>query len=242
MIDVTVADWVATVRVADFSPLSAYDATFAWALRDTVVALADDDEVKVIVLRAAGPDFAPDVPTAPLPDDRSADWRRVFAGAKGLYQSLAFCKKVVVTEVDGACRAGGSALVLCSDLTVASDRSTFGSPFLSTPEANFVLAALTMRLNRAKAWAVTDSLLDAARADDVGLVNQVVPAGSLRAEVDALAARATAMPLDGVTMSKMLLQAVLDAHGVGRDFDLATHYAARRRGAERKGAPVDGDG
>ncbi|MDQ7907463.1 enoyl-CoA hydratase/isomerase family protein [Phytohabitans sp. ZYX-F-186] len=235
MIDVKVADWVGTVQVADFAGLSRYDAAFAWELRDTVVALADDSEVKVIVLRTDGGDFAPDVPGAPLPSDRSATWRRVFAGAKGLYQSLAFCKKVVVTEVTGACRGAGSALVLCSDLTVAAEESSFGSPFLAVPESNFVLAALTMRLNRAKAWAVTGDVLDAARAEEVGLVNQVVPGASLRAETDALAARVTAMPLDGVTMSKMLLQAVLDAHGVGRDFDLATHYAARRRHAENAG-------
>jgi len=232
--DVTVADWVATVTVEDFAPLSRYDATFAWDLRDTVVALADEDDVKVVVLRCAGGDFAPEVPAAPLPDDRSPSWRRAFAGAKGLYQSLAFSKKVVITEVDGACRGAGSALVLCSDLTVASETSSFGSPFLSTPEANFVLAALTMRLNRAKAWAVTEEILDAARADAIGLVNQVVPRASLRDEVTALAARVSHVPLDGVTMSKMLLQAVLDAHGVGRDFDQSIHYAARRRDAEHE--------
>jgi len=238
VIDVKVAGWVGTVQVPDFAGLTRYDADFAGELRDTVVALADDSEVKVIVLRADGEDFAPDLAEVSPPADRSATWRRVFAGAKGLYQSVAFCKKVVVTEVDGACRGAGSALVLCSDLTVAAETSSFGSPFLTTPEANFVLAALTMRLNRAKAWAITGDVLDAARAEEVGLVNQVVPRASLRAEVDALADRVTAMPLDGVTMSKMLLQAVLDAHGVGRDFDLATHYAARRRQAEEtEGGP-----
>lgn len=226
MIDVSVRDAVATVAVADFAPLSRFDADFGWELRETVVALADDDLVKAIVLRADGRDFAPDA-TAGIGTDAppSPRWRRVFAGAKGLYQSLCFAKKVVITEVAGACQGAGSLLVLCSDLTVVAEDSTFGSPFRTVPESNFVLAALAMRLNRAKAWAVTDGVLTADRAQDTGLVNDVVSRSELRTAGERLATDVAQMPLDGIAMSKMLRQAVLDAHGVGREFDLALHYA-----------------
>ncbi|MEU7812201.1 enoyl-CoA hydratase/isomerase family protein [Pseudonocardia sp. NPDC049154] len=230
MIDVSVSAGVATVEVADFAPLSRFDADFGWELRDTVVALADDDLVKVIHLRATGPDFAPEV-TGPVSASAppSARWRRVFAGAKGLYQSLCFAKKAVVTEVAGSCTGAGSMLVLCSHLTVAADDARFGSPFLALPESNFVLAALTMRLNRAKAWAVTEELLGADRAQEAGLINDVVSRAALPAAAARLAADVAEMPLDGVAMTTMLRQAVLDAHGVGREFDLAPHYAMSAR-------------
>jgi len=234
MIKVTKADWVATIEAADYAPLSRYDAAFAWELRDTIVALSDEDDVKAIVVRSAGPDFAP-VVDGPLPDPRSSTWRRVFAGAKGIHQSLTFSKKVIITAVDGACAGAGSLLVLGSDLTVASPRSRFGSPFLAHPESNFVQAALTMRLNRAKAWAIGGSELTADEAADAGLVNDVVPAESLHATAQQLALEASAIPLDGVTMSKMLLQAVLDGHAIGREFDMAVHYAAHRIDAEQRG-------
>ncbi|MBN9273850.1 MAG: enoyl-CoA hydratase/isomerase family protein, partial [Mesorhizobium sp.] len=128
----------------------------------------------------------------------------------------------------GDCLGAGSLLVLCSDLTIAADTARFGSPFADLPESNFALAALTMRLNRAKSWMLTGSVLDAQAAYAAGLVNRVVPEADLMTAVEGLSASTSEMPLDGVTMSKMLLQSVLDTHGVGRDFDLADHFAVHR--------------
>ncbi|HEY1966771.1 MAG TPA: hypothetical protein VGH89_02385, partial [Pseudonocardia sp.] len=119
-------------------------------------------------------------------------------------------------------------LVLCSDLTLATPDARFRSPFATNPEANLVLAALTMRLNRAKSWLLRDSTLTAEEAFGAGLVNEVVEPGQLAARVARTARAVTRMPLDGVTMSRMLLQSVLDGHGVGREFDMAGFYATAR--------------
>lgn len=228
-VDVTIDDWVATIEADDFGPLGAHDASFAAKLAAAVIEAADDDYVKAIVLRSRGVDFATaqqgsatdiaEIPTA---------WHRSFAASNAVYQAVCFAKKVVVTAVHGACSAAGSNLVLCSDLTVAGESARFASPFLDLPEANFVLAALTIRLNRAKSWLIRGSDYDAARALDIGLVNRVVPDIDLEAAVKELCAGVIGMPLDGVTMSKMLQQSVYDAHGVGREFDLADHYAIHR--------------
>lgn len=227
MISTNVNAGVGTVSVADFSPLSSYDVKFAAELRDAVVELADSDAVKAIVLRAEGPEFCTRSDAGP-PENIWTEWEQIFAGARGLYQCLCFAKKVIVTEVHGACTGAGSMLVLCSDLTVASSDATFGSPFTAHPEANVVLAALTMRLNRAKSWLLQGSTLSSADALEAGLVNEVVERAELAAAVDRRTYSITRMPLDGVTMSKMLLQSVLDSHGVGREFDMAGFYAAAR--------------
>lgn len=230
MIEQRVRDGVATVTAADFGPLNRYDVDFAVELRDVVVDLADSDAVKIIVLRADGPDFCPGPRewSDPAPvggEEVWTVWEQAFAGSRALYQSLCFSKKVTLTAVSGACTGAGSILVLCSDITVASRDTTIRSPFSTVPEANLVLAALTMRLNRAKAWMLRDSTLSSAQAVDAGLVNEVVEAGELDAAVARTARSVTRMPLDGITMSKMLQQSVLDAHGVGREFDLAGFYA-----------------
>ncbi|ODU07395.1 MAG: hypothetical protein ABS81_01160 [Pseudonocardia sp. SCN 72-86] len=228
-IDVTIDDWTAVVTVEDFSPLSRHDAALLRGLRDVVVELSDHDEVKTVVLRARGDDFAPAAsPDALPPSAVLTSWHRDVAGSSALYQALTFAKKVVVTEVRGDCLGAGSLLVLCSDLTIAADTARFGSPFADLPESNFALAALTMRLNRAKSWMLTGSVLDAQAAYAAGLVNRVVPEADLMTAVEGLSASTSEMPLDGVTMSKMLLQSVLDTHGVGRDFDLADHFAVHR--------------
>jgi enoyl-CoA hydratase/carnithine racemase len=225
-IDVSIRDWVARVEVPDYGPLSRHDQAFARQLRDVVVDLSDSDDVKAIVLACAGRDFAPAglPPTRPVHDVLTT-WHRDFAASTALYQAICFAKKVIITEVPGECSDAGSLLVLCSDLTVAAESARLGSPFTHLPEANFVLAALTIRLNRAKAWMLQGSVIPAEEAEGIGLVNRVVPSGELRAETEALALSVTGMPLDGVTMSKMLLQAVLDGQGVGREFDMADHYA-----------------
>ncbi|GAA3237989.1 hypothetical protein GCM10017691_37650 [Pseudonocardia petroleophila] len=226
VVEVTVAEHCAVIEVDDFSPLSRYDAPFARDLGRAVVEACDDDAVKVVLLRARNADFAPEALPAPIAvREVLTTWHRDFAGSDALYQALCFAKKVVVTEVTGDVIGAGAMLVLCSDLTVAADTARIGSPFSSHPEANFALAALTMRLNRAKAWMLRESVLTAAQALEQGLVNRVVPAADLTDAVSELTRSVTGMPLDGVTMSKMLLQSVLDAHGVGRDFDLADQYA-----------------
>lgn len=215
---------VATLT-ADLSPLSAHDPLTARELRDAVVELSDDDHVKALVIRSSTDDFCL-AGESTGPKQHPTAWEQDFAAADALYQSVTFSKKVTITAVDGVCAGAGALLVLASDLTVATHRATFGSPFATMPEANLVLAALTMRLNRAKSWALQGCVLDADAALEAGLVNRVVPAGALTAAVTAMAQSVTRMPLDGVTMSKMLLQSVLDSHGVGREFDMAPFYAA----------------
>lgn len=228
-VDLRVAGGRAYVEAESFAPLTAHDAAFADALAGAVVEASDDDHVKAIVLRATGPDFAPAAQSAfPSAAETPTAWHRAFAASTAVYQATCFAKKVVVAEVRGGCHGAGSALLLCTDLAVASEDAAFGSPFLDVPEANFVLAALTVRLNRAKSWMLRGTVHDAATAVRIGLVNRVVPAGRLQAEVESMTAAVLGMPLDGLTMSKMLQQAVYDAHGVGREFDLADHYAIHR--------------
>lgn len=228
MIDVRVEAGCAYIEVDDLSPLTRHDAALADQLRDVIVDAADDDRVKVIVLRTTGPDFCAASDSAGSIPDQQEIWttfNQSFTTSNTLYQSICFAKKVIVTEVVGQCSGAGSMLVLCSDLTIAANDATFFSPFSVLPESNFVLAALTIRLNRAKAWLLSEEGLSAATALEYGLVNRVVDSSELSAAIAAMAASVTQVPLDGITMSKMLLQSVLDGHGVGREFDLAGFYA-----------------
>ena len=227
MIDVSIADGCATITAPDFSPLSTHDAAFARELAEAVIDLSDDDYVKVIVLRALGNDFAPGTPAATPHSlaDTLTTWERDFSASNAIYQALCFSKKVTITEVAGSCAGAGSMLVLSTDLTVSSADAAYGSPFMAIPESNFVLAALTIRLNRAKAWMLRDTVIPAAHAHEIGLVNEVVARDELQATTQRLAESITRTPLDGIVMSKMLLQAVLDGHGVGREFDMADLYA-----------------
>ena len=124
---------VATLTLADTTALTRHDITAALQLRDAVRDTADDDSVKAIVLRVAGADFS----AAPTADalhaaaaqrrDQRPAWLAAYAAASGLYQTLAYCKKVTVTAVQGHCAGAGSLLVLCSDHTVCASDSCFSA-------------------------------------------------------------------------------------------------------------------
>lgn len=232
MIEVTQTGAVATISLPDCEPLSRHDIPFAMQLRDAIRDTADSDEIKAIVICASNGNFAP--PSSPADLDAATQlrsgamrhkWHAAYCAPSGLYQNLAYCKKVVLTAVNGRCAGAGSMLVLCSDFTVCASDSTFESPFASLPESSLVLAALTMRLNRAKSWMLGGKVWSAEQATHAGLVNRAVDVAQVAGEAQAMAQSAARMPLDGVAMTKILLEAFLDTQGVGQDFDMAGLYA-----------------
>lgn len=239
MIRIDTSGAVATITIPDGAALARADAAFALQLRDAVRDTADSDVVKAIVLRADGSDFAPAASPADIRaaatarSSHRAQWHAAYCAPSGLWQNLAYCKKVVVTAVRGHCGAAGSLLVLCSDHTVCSAEARFDPPFMEIPEGNLVLAALTMRLNRAKSWMLGGQAWSAHMALDAGLVNLVTAAQDVDARAFEAASRAARVPLDGVAMSKLLLEAFLDTQGVGQDFDMAGFYADSLHAAQQ---------
>lgn len=238
MITSTVQKGVAIIEMPDYRALSTHDFAVGRALIDAICAHADDDAVRVIVLAASGPDFCPDErfgnstadTLASLSADQMwSDFYGVFQGASGLYQTVCYCKKVVVIAVQGQCSGAGSALLLCADLAVISENAKITSPFGTIPEASFVLAALTMRLNRAKAWVLTEEPLSAADALAFGLVNRVVKREDLHTEAIKLARTAARMPSDAMSLSKVMVESYLDSQAVGKEFDHAAFYATGMR-------------
>lgn len=232
MINVSEANGIATITLPDCRALSVHDLPFGLELRDAIRDAADSDEIKAIVIRASGRDFSPAASPEALAAAAAArktklwsTWHEAYGASSGLYQNICFCKKVVITAVDGECSGAGSLLVLCSDLTVATPDATFESPFGTLPEANLVLAALTMRLNRAKSWLLSSRALTAQAAFNAGLINRIAEADALDEAAQKMARAVTRMPLDGIAMSKINVETCLDAQGVGREFDMAGFYA-----------------
>jgi enoyl-CoA hydratase/carnithine racemase len=216
---------VALLRVPDAAALDRRDAAAGAKLRDALLQAADDDKIKAIVLTGlAGP-----VAEAVQPSQADPAARLLYTGVRGLHQVTAYCKKVVIIEVDGVCGPTASALCLDADFVLATPDSSFASPFEVT-EASYPLAVLTMRANRAKAWMLRGGMLPAADAHTAGFVNQVVSAIELRDATASLARRVALMPLDGITISKMNIGAAFDVAGIGREFD--TVEAAVSGGAE----------
>ncbi|MDR3537400.1 MAG: enoyl-CoA hydratase [Acetobacteraceae bacterium] len=166
------------------------------ALDDALLAIAEDAAIRVVVIGAAGPAFCAghdlrEIRTTPT----RAAYEQVFALCSQLMQRIVRLPKPVIARVHGVATAAGCQLVASADLAVAAETARFATPgvdiglFCSTP-----MVALSRAVPRKQAMEMllTGDLVDAARAREIGLINQVVPEAALDEAVGALAARIAA--------------------------------------------------
>jgi enoyl-CoA hydratase/carnithine racemase len=157
-------------------------------LEAALTAIGEDGRINVVLIEGAGPAFCAGHDLREM--RQSADPRAVFAQCSRLMQAIVHLPKPVIACVHGIATAAGCQLVATCDLAVAADTARFATPgvniglFCSTP-----MVALTRAVGRKAAMEMllTGELLDAARAEKIGLVNRVVPAAELQNAAGALA-------------------------------------------------------
>lgn len=117
----------------------------------------------------------------------------------------------MIGRVNGACVAGGMGLLGLCDLAVAADHARFGLPEIKVGVFAFqVLVYLrnTLSGRHINELCLTADLIDAARAREMGLVNFVVPAEGLDAEVDRLVSRIAAGSPVAIRRGKLAIAAM----------------------------------
>ena len=114
--------------------------------------------------------------------------RRLFDDCSRMMTRLTELPQPVIARVHGIATAAGCQLVSMCDLAVAADTATFALPgvnigvFCSTPAVG---VARNVGRKRAMEMLLTGAPIDAPTALEWGLVNRVVPAAKLDAEVRA---------------------------------------------------------
>lgn len=208
-------------RPQQFNALSAEMMT---ALQAELDALARDDSARVIVLAARGKAFCPGHDLKQLKSKPSLDYyRRLFAQCSKLMLSLQRLPQPVIARVHGIATAAGCQLVATCDLAVAATEARFAVSginvglFCSTPGV-----ALSRNVGRKEAFEmlVTGDFIDAETAKARGLVNRVVPAGELDAEIARLAAAIIALPRVAIAMGKELFYRQIET-GVEAAYQMA---------------------
>jgi enoyl-CoA hydratase/carnithine racemase len=119
----------------------------------------------------------------------------------------------VIARVHGIATAAGCQLVAACDLAVAADTARFAVSgvnlglFCSSPSV-----ALSRNVSRKAAFEmlVTGAFISAAEAREKGLVNRVVGAEALDAEVESLVAAIVAKPRVGIALGKGLFYRQLE--------------------------------
>jgi enoyl-CoA hydratase len=196
--------------------LNAINAELREALSAAVANAIDDERVRVIAIAGAGRAFCSGYDLSEAQPVDAWGWREVLAADVAATLAIWRCPKPVIAQVHGYALAGGLELAMACDLIVAADDARLGEPeirFGSAPGT--LLMPFLIGQKRPRELLMTGDLIDAREAERIGLVNRVVAADELAAEVDRLADRLARVPPDVMAPTKLMLNRAMEAAGFG---------------------------
>ncbi len=154
-------------------------------------------------------------------------------------KALALAQKPLVSGVDGLAIGIGTTLNLHCDLTVASGRSVFKTPFVDlalVPEAaSSLLAPRVIGHQRAFALLAAGEGFSADYALNAGLIWKVVGPNEVEMEALALAAELAKKPPEALKIARDLVRGPRDEVLARIDEELA-HFSARLKSDEARAA------
>ena len=163
-------------------------------LGEQVLAAASDPGVGALAITGEGSAFCAgaDLKEA-LDKTRDAeDFRAWLGGWRHVFRTIETLDKPVIAAVQGLALAGGLELVLACDVVVASDEARFGDAHINyglVPGGGGSKRLPDAIGGRAARWLMfTGEMIDARRAFELGLVQQVLPAEGFSSAVLDLAA------------------------------------------------------
>jgi enoyl-CoA hydratase/carnithine racemase len=184
------------------------------ALQRELDRAAADNSVRAVVIAAAGKAFCAGHDLKEMRAAPALDYyERLFAQCGRMMMTIQTLAVPVIARVHGVATAAGCQLVAMCDLAVAAEGARFAVSgvnlglFCSTPSV-----ALSRNLPRKFAFEmlVTGDFIGAAEAREKGLVNRVVPAERLDAEIDAMLERIVGKPRVAIAMGKQLFYRQLE--------------------------------
>ncbi len=196
-----VDDRIATITIDRPEAMNALDPPMLFGLAEAWDKAEDDDDVWVVVVTGAGDqafcvgaDLKTTIPaTAAAARGEQADGAERWPAMPKTMLRDRYFPKPIVAAVNGHCIAGGLGLLLATDLRYASTTATF-----AMQEARwglFPISGSTVRLprqvpyGRAMEMLLLGDPVDAATALSMGLVNEVVEPGAVKARARDVAER-----------------------------------------------------
>ncbi len=208
---------VAHITLARPDVRNAFNAQVISELRSAFDRLSEDPAVRAIVLAGEGKVFCggADIQWMRGSLDLSrgenlADARRM----SEMFRAIDRCSKPVIGQIHGAALGGGAGLAAVCDIVIASDETIFGFtetklgiiPAVISP---FVLAKIGA--GNARALFLTGERFDAARAQRIGLVHEVVPIADLERAIARVSDELLSAGPQAVAAAKRLIVSVSES-------------------------------
>jgi methylglutaconyl-CoA hydratase len=218
---------------------NAFTAAMIRELRDAVRCAASDAEVRVVVLTGTGTSFCAGADLNWMREIIFASYEQNYAESLAVaefHEELYSLPKPTIARVNGTAIGGGTGFLSACDIVVASSEAKFG---LSEVKLGLVPAAISPYVVRrigesqARRYFLTGERIDARRAQEIGLVNIVVPPEDIDHRTNELITSLLSSGPEALAKVKELLHRV-----PGMPFEEAKAYTAAMIAALR----VSGEG
>jgi methylglutaconyl-CoA hydratase len=222
---------------------NAFDDRLIAELTAELARLGADEGVRVVVLTGAGRSFSAGADLNWMRRTSSYGEADNLADARALarlMQTLNELPKPTVARVNGAALGGGTGLVACCDIVLASAQATFGTTevrlgLIPAVIGPYVLAAIGAR--QARRLMLTGERISAAEAARVGLVHEVVPPDQLDRAVERVVGELLYGGPDAIAVAKRLIRDLS-----GRPIDAPLIDDTARRIAALRATPEGREG
>lgn len=208
------SDGIATIRLNDPDRLNALTFETYGELEKIMADLAQDNDVKIVVLTGTGKGFCSggsvnDIigKLVQMKGDELYNFTRMTCNVVKNMRNL---KKPIIAAVNGIAAGAGAMLMLASDLRIFSDKARAAFLFVKVGLSGADMGALYLLprivgLGKATELVYFGDTIDAQEAHRIGLANRVVPGEKLMEEAYALARRLKDGPLYALGVTKELL-------------------------------------
>ena len=236
------ADGLTTLTLNRPSQFNSLSEALLSALQKELDAIAADDTVRVVVLAGAGKAFCAGHDLKEMRANHSKAYMQgLFKQCAEVMLTLTRMPQPVIARVHGIATAAGCQLVSMCDLAVAADVAKFAVSginvglFCSTPAVGL---ARNLGRKAALEMLLTGDFIDAMEARAKGLVNRVVPADALDAEIEALVGSILAKSAVAIRMGKGMFYQQLEM-GLADAYAYAGEVMACNMMSEDAGEGID---
>jgi 2-(1,2-epoxy-1,2-dihydrophenyl)acetyl-CoA isomerase len=199
---------IATLVMNRPDRLNALNTELAVAVNEALGRIAKDETVRVVVITGAGRAFCAGGDLGALAKGHQTgaqDLEPLLRAGMQMLIKMRTIPQPVIAAVNGAAAGAGMNIALGADIRIAAEEATFGQNFVKIglfPDygGTYLLPQLVGPAKAAELF-YTGEMIDAKTALSLGIVNQVVPAAQLEAEVKALAqkiSQGASMPIQAV--------------------------------------------
>jgi len=197
---------------------------------------ADDDDVKVIIIKGSGKAFTTGHDLSKVGflygfgtekgERRPSQRIRLKYDKMGMDDNMMnvfLNPKITISQLHGWCIGGGIYFPLMCDLAIAAEDAKLGLTeqrlgFAGSGVCGITHLILTIGMKRALEMLLTGKIITGKEAAEIGLVNKAVPEDQLDEEVMKLAKALALLPRDGIAIGKATRHLIYDRLGLISDF------------------------